>query len=83
MVTVYMIVELRSPSLGEVRGKFLGMVGQDPSDSESNRLHVDIFWFCFRTSEVYSIDSSKMICKFPAVLNFNRLFLKLNRFICN
>ena len=83
MVTVYMIVELRSPSLGEVRGKFLGMVGQDPSDSESNRLHVDIFWFCFHTSEVYSIDSSKMICKFPAVLNFNRLFLKLNRFICN
>jgi hypothetical protein len=24
-----------------------------------------------------------MIGKFPAVLNFNQLFLKLNRFICN
>ena len=24
-----------------------------------------------------------MIGNFPAVLNFNRLFLKLNRFICN
>ena len=33
---------------------------------------------------VYSIHSSKMIGKFPAVdLNLNRLFLKLNRFICN
>jgi hypothetical protein len=33
---------------------------------------------------VDSINSSKMINKFPAVLNFfNRLFLKFNRFICN
>ena len=24
-----------------------------------------------------------MVGNFPAVLNFNRLFLKLNRFICN
>ena len=24
-----------------------------------------------------------MIGNFPAVLNFNRLFLKLNRFVCN
>ena len=23
------------------------IVGQDPSDSKSSRLHVDIFWFCF------------------------------------
>jgi hypothetical protein len=29
------------------------------------------------------IDSSKMIRNCPEVLNFNRLFLKLNRFICN
>ena len=58
-------------------------VGQDPSDSESNRLHVDIFRFCFHSFEVYSIDSSKMIGNFPEVSNFNRLFLKLNRFICN
>ena len=27
--------------------KFLGIVGQNPSDSKSNRLHVDIFRFCF------------------------------------
>ena len=30
-----------------VPGKFLGIVGQDPSDSQSNRVHVDILWFCF------------------------------------
>ena len=30
-----------------VPGKFLGIVGHDPSDSKSNRLHVDIFRFCF------------------------------------
>ena len=29
------------------------------------------------------MNSSKMIGKFPAVVNFNRLYLKLNRFICN
>ena len=48
-------------------------------------LHVDIFRFwCFHSFEVYSsIDSSKMIGKFPDALNFNRLFLELNRFICN
>ena len=66
-----------------VPGKFLGIVRQDPSDSESNRLHVDIFQFCSLSFEVYSIDSSKMIGKFPEVSNFNRLNLKLNRFICN
>ena len=31
----------------------------------------------------YSIDSSKMIGNFPVILNFNWLFLKLHRFICN
>ena len=29
------------------------------------------------------MDSSKMVGKFLEVLNFNRLFLKLNRFIRN
>ena len=29
--------------LGPVPNKFLGIVSQDPSDSKSNRLHVDIF----------------------------------------
>ena len=33
-------------------------VSQDPSDSKSSRSHVDIFWFCFHSFEVYSIDSS-------------------------
>jgi hypothetical protein len=61
-------------------GKFLGIVGQDPSDSKSNGLHVDIFWFSFYSFEVYS---SRMIGILPGVLNFNRLFLKLNWFICN
>jgi hypothetical protein len=67
-----------------VPGKFSGIVGQDPSDSKSNQLHVDIiFRFCFHSFEVYfSTDSSKMIGNPPEVLNFNQLFLKLNRFIC-
>ena len=32
---------------------------------------------------VYSINSSKTIGNFPAVVNFNRLFLELDRFVCN
>ena len=50
------------------------------------QFHVDIvrFW-CFHSLEVYySIDSSKMMGNPPEVLmKFNRLFLKLSRFICN
>jgi hypothetical protein len=54
-------------------------VGQAPSDSKPNRLHVDIFRICFYSFEVYSfIHSSKMVGNYPGVLNFNRLFLKLN-----
>ena len=65
-------------------GKSLGIVGQDPSDSKSNQLHVDIFRFCFHSFEVYSIiDSSKMIANSPEVSHFNRLFLKLNWCIHN
>ena len=30
-----------------VSGKFLGIVGQDPSDSKSNQVHIDIFRFFF------------------------------------
>ena len=37
--------------------------------------------FSFIQIGVYSIDSSKMIANFPAVVNFNQLFLKLYRFI--
>jgi hypothetical protein len=36
-----------SPGQCPLPGKFLGIVGQDPSDSKSNRLHVDILQFCF------------------------------------
>ena len=50
---------------------------------KSNRLHVDILRFSFIKLGVYSIDSSKMVGNFLVVLNFNRLFLKINRFICN
>ena len=57
--------------------KFLCIVGQDPSDSKSNQFHVGIFRFCFHLFEVYSIDSSEIIGKFPEVWNFNRLFLEL------
>ena len=63
--------------------KFLGIIGEDPSDSKSNRIHVDIFQFLLDSFEVYSIDSSKMIGNFPKVLNFNWLFLKLGQLICN
>jgi hypothetical protein len=61
----------------------MGMIGWNPSVCESNRLHVDILRYSFVEFKVYSINSYKMIGKFPAVLNFNQLFLKLNRLICN
>ena len=70
--------------LTPVPKKFLGIVGQDPSDSKSSQLHVDIFWFCFHSFEVYSsINSSKMIGNSREVSNFHRLLLKLNRFMHN
>ena len=55
-------------------------VVQDPSDSKSNWLHVDIFRFCcFHSFEVYSsIDSSKMIGDYSKVPNFNRLLMQLS-----
>ena len=64
-------------------GKFLGLVGQDHSDPKSNQSHVDNFRFCFRSFEVYSIHSSKMIGEFPEILNFKWSFPKLNWFTCN
>ena len=64
-------------------GKFLGIVGQDPSDSKSNWLHVHHLPVLLYSLEVYSIHSSKMICDSPEVSNFDWLFLKLNWFICN
>ena len=41
--------------------------------------YLGLFIYLFH---IISIDSSNMIGNFPEVLNFNWLFLKLNRFIC-
>ena len=49
----------------------MGIVGQDPNDSRSNQLHVDIFHLCFHSFKVYSIDSDKMINDSPEVVNFD------------
>ena len=55
------------------RGRFLGIIGpiigQDPTVSESNRLHVVIFQVFLHLSRVYSPDSSTMMDRFPEALN--------------
>ena len=38
---------LMRSSLSSSSGEFIGHIGQDPSVSKSNRLHVVIFRFCF------------------------------------
>ena len=63
-------------------GKFLSIVGQDPSDSKSNRLHVGIFQFGFHSFEVYSTESFKKIGNPLEVSNFNRLFLNRSTGSC-
>ena len=68
-------------SPGQWSGRFLGMMGWDPSVPKPNRLHVDILRFSFiKLGYIYSINSSTMIGNFPAVLNFSRVFLKRNVF---
>ena len=65
-------------------GRFLGIITSwDPSVCKSNRLHIDILRFSFIKIGYIFINSSKMTGNFPAVFNFNRLLLKLSRFICN
>ena len=68
-----------NPMIGEI-------FGHSQLRSWSLRVQPVTFWhpsvFLYEIG-VYSIDSSQIIGDFPAVLNFNRLFLKLNRFICN
>ena len=50
--------------------------------SKSNRLHADIFRvFFFELEYILSIPQNGG--NSPGVLNFNCLFLKLNRHICN
>ena len=56
-------------------------MGQDPSVSKSKWLL--IFRFSLNQFETYSANCSKTIGGFHEVLNFNRLFLKVNRFIHN
>ena len=69
---------------GPVPGKFLGIVGEDPSDSNSSRLHVDIFQYLFSFVQgkfyTFFLKWSVIILK---VSNLNQLLLKLNRFVCN
>ena len=61
------ILEGNTNGMNQCPGSFWAyIVGQDPSVYfKSNRLHVDIFRFCFHSSEVYTIDSSKMMGKSP------------------
>ena len=70
-------------AVSSVQEDFFGIIDQNTSVSESNRLHVVILRFFLSEIEVYSIDFSKMIDTFPEVLFLNRFFLKLNRFICS
>ena len=56
--------------------EILGIIGQDPSVSNFNWLHVDIFRFLvIKRREIYG-SSSKSISGFFEVLNLNQLFLK-------
>ena len=64
-------------------GRFLGTISWDPRVCKSNWLHADILRFSFIKLGISSIYSSKLIGNLPAVLDFNWLFLQLNRFICN
>ena len=65
-------------------GRFLGIIGRDPSVCKSDRLPVHIFRFFLYWNGVYFITSVKVIGNSHGVLmKFNRLFLKINRFICN
>ena len=73
----------RTPGPHQWSGRFLGITGRDPSVCKSNRLHCSHPPVFLYKNGVCSINSSRMIGKFPAVLNFNRLFLRLDRFICN
>ena len=62
----------------------MGIVGQDPSDSKSQPVTCSHRPVLLYSVEVYYyIDSSKTIGNSPEVSNFNWLFLKLSRFICN
>ena len=48
-----------------------GKIGWDPSASESNRSHVDNFWFSFIDAMNILYNSSKRIGKFSKIMNLN------------
>ena len=82
MKTTLSFAEENAPN--QWSGRFLGMIGWDPSVCKSNQLHVDILRFSFILSlAAYSTYYSKMIGDSPDISNFNRLFLKLNWCIRN
>ena len=64
-------------------GRFLDIIGGDPSVSKSNRSHVDNFQFFFIKWGCFPINSSKLMGDFTEVLNFNWLSLKLHQFVCD
>ena len=77
---LYILYSTLLSSTHQWPGRFLGIIGWDPSDSKSNRLTSSVLLY---SCEVYFIDSSKMNGMFPEVFNFHQLFLKLNWFIYN
>jgi hypothetical protein len=69
-----MFMQRRGANEMECPGRFLGIIGQNPSVLKSNQvsccdLSVSLYRF-----DVCSIDSSKMIGNFHEVMNFSRLF---------
>ena len=68
-------------ALDAVSRKILRIIGQDSSVSKSNRLHVDNFQLFFIDER--KVDCSKLIGNLPKVLNLSRLFVTLNRLICD
>ena len=55
-----------------IPGIILATINQDPGESKSNRLHVEIFRFFNLSIQACSTDSSKMMGNFPEVFNFSQ-----------
>ena len=62
-------------------GPIVDIIGGDSSVSKSSRSHVGIFQSVVIDFKVYSVDFSKTTGNYCEILNFNRLFPKLNRFM--
>ena len=58
------------------------IIAQDPSVQVQRVTCCDPS-ICLHLFEVHSLDSSKMMGNLPEVLSCHRLFLNLNRFICD